>query len=126
MRNKKTPQVIENKKSVFWDCDDTLVMWDDQFTQPGGKKEPFIDCYDGATLYLKPHKKHIQKLKGYANSGWHVVVWSAGGWKWAKTVVYTLQLEGYVDIIMGKPEICFDDLPVGEGVGRREYYQDKK
>lgn len=127
---KKTPLIRESKKFVAFDCDDTLVMWNevpfqDEIDLYG--TIPFQDPYKNKMIHnLRPHKKHIQKLKGYAQSGWTVMVWSAGGWEWAKTVVETLGLQDYVDLIMSKPDVCYDDMPVGEGIAIRKYYLDKK
>jgi FMN phosphatase YigB (HAD superfamily) len=121
--------IFESTKFVAFDCDDTLVMWDRDmmFDESAKGVIEFKDPYQKDISYLlKPHKKHIQKLKGYKNSGWTVMVWSAGGWGWAKTVVETLGLEKHVDIVMSKPRYCYDDLPVGEGIGIRKYYQPKK
>jgi len=122
----KNPIIINQDKQVHFDVDDTLVMWDDKFREPGPGKVEFIDPHDGTKLYLTPHKKHIQKLRGHSRTGWYVVVWSAGGWEWAETVIRALGLIPHVDMIMSKPLKCYDDLPVGEGIGPREWYKDKK
>lgn len=108
---------LNEDKIVCFDVDDTLVMW----AAPAGNV-PIIDQLDGSTVNLRPHSKHIQKLKGYARSGWYVIVWSAGGHLWAKSVVESLKLQDYVDMVMSKPSICYDDLPVGEGIAPRRYF----
>jgi hypothetical protein len=126
-RNQKhSPVYFAHERPVNFDVDDTLVMWDDKFHEPGPGKVAIVDPFDGTTVYLTPHEKHIQKLKGYARCGWFVVVWSAGLGPWAKAVVEALGLQEHVDLIMSKPLVCFDDLPLDEAIGVRKYYQPKK
>lgn len=49
------------------------------------------------------------------------------GWAaWAKAVVDALELHEHVDLIMCKPGIIYDDMPLNEAFGQRKYYQDKK
>lgn len=130
MENKSI--TILDDKVVCFDCDDTLVMWHDGGLKPDTPgsiyiKDPYYSgLYGSSGFYLVPHKKHIQKLKGYARSGWFVIIWSAGGGPWANEVKHALKLEDYVNLTMAKPQICYDDLPVGEGIGRRVWYQPKK
>lgn len=133
----KTTQIFTNvnDRVVAFDCDDTLVMWTGKDWEPAAHKVAF-NCPislmgDGQiirtdTVYLVPHQKHIQKLKGYANTGWFVIVWSAGGGAWAKEVVRVLNLENHVSLVTGKPIYCYDDLPLNEAIGQRKYYMDKK
>jgi hypothetical protein len=49
------------------------------------------------------------------------MVWSAGGVQWAKTVVNTLGLADYVDLIITKPSKFVDDLPADQVLGQRIY-----
>lgn len=132
---KKDTIIILNDKVVCFDVDDTLVMWNPDgisyYDDPDAIEVPCPSSSYGPysrqqSFWLKPHKKHIQKLKGYARSGWFVIIWSAGGGPWARNVANTLGLTEYADLIIGKPSVCFDDLPVGEAIGQRKYYQDKK
>lgn len=133
MKSKIT--VNTNDRVVAFDCDDTLVMWDgDEFQPHTGAiafANPTSTLLSGTILktenvYLVPHRKHIQKLKGYAKSGWFVIVWSAGGGNWANEIVNKLDLKKYVNLITAKPTILFDDLPLQDAIGRREYFMDKK
>ena len=43
---------IENEDVVMCDVDDTLLMWDDLFSQPHGHTIPVIDPYDNSVNYL--------------------------------------------------------------------------
>lgn len=115
--NLTAPIFLKNELSVHFDCDDTLVMW-----YPKIVDVYVSDPYDETNTYgLAKHEKHIKLLKDYKNRGYQVVVWSAGGSKWAKAVVDALELQEYVDVIMVKPVKYVDDLPASEILGTRVY-----
>ena len=42
-----------------------------------------------------------------------IVVWSAGGYKWAEAAVKALGLTKFVDVVMCKPSWIYDDLDPG-------------
>lgn len=116
-------KVIENENCVFFDCDDTLVMWDNKY-----KLEDYSNCVllvdplSGFCEYLVPHKQHIQYLIDSKTKNKNtIVVWSAGGWQWAEAVVKALQLEQYVDAVMAKPERYVDDLHCVKFMGEMIY-----
>jgi len=113
-------KVFENEYVVAFDVDDTLVMWDEP-SQPGVGKVSFVDPYDGSFHYLTPHKKHVDLLKKYKARGMMVMVWSAGGAKWAEAVLMTLKLTEFVDVVMTKPSKFVDDLQAHEVLGQRVY-----
>lgn len=117
--------VIANENVAVFDCDDTIVMWDSQFDRDDYTKIPFVDPYDGSVNYLKPHRKHIALLKKYKGRGMTVIVWSAAGYKWAESIVKTLELEEFVDVIMTKPSKFIDDLTPNEVFGTRIYLKDE-
>lgn len=110
--------IIENELSLFCDVDDTLVVWGQPISE---KTVEFVCPYTGKVENLAPHDILIQILKQQKGRGYHVTVWSAGGWKWAKTVVETLKLQEFVDEIRSKPVKFFDDLPANEILGSRVY-----
>lgn len=114
-------QVIENEFLVAYDIDDTIVMWDAEFDYTHADKVEFKDPYDGKLVYLTPNKKHIDLLKKHKAQGMAVMVWSAGGAKWARSVIDTLELSEYVDIILTKPVKFVDDLQASEILGQRIY-----
>lgn len=109
-------EVIENEFLVAYDVDDTLVMYDEEFDRVA-----FLDPYSKETIFLSPNKKHIDLLKKHKAQGMAVMVWSAGGAKWAKSVIDTLELSEYVDIILTKPVKFVDDLQAAEILGQRIY-----
>lgn len=100
------PMVVKDKPIVFFDVDDTLVLWNQHVTE---ENEHLIveDIYE---LVLK-HEPHVEKVKEFKLRGHTVVVWSQGGSEWAEKVVNALGLRQFVDIIMPKPYWFFDDLP---------------
>lgn len=112
---------LNNEYVVAFDIDDTLVLWSDTYSQPGDNKIAFLDPYDGSTNYLTPHKKHIALLKKYKGRGMCVIVWSAAGTQWAKSVINTLGLADYIDVVMTKPSKYVDDLQAQEILGSRIY-----
>jgi len=99
---------IENDKVVFFDVDDTLIIW----TTPLDEKS------ENAPQYRVSHK-HVNELKRQSTRGYHVVVWSGSGYKWANEIVTKLGIEEYVDTVMGKPTYYYDDLPADKFLIRR-------
>ena len=102
--------VASSEHIITFDCDDTLIMWDEDFTIYK-KGDVEIECpHDGHVTYHRPHKRHIGFLKKQKAKGYTVVVWSAGGTAWAEAVVKALNIQEYVDIVMSKPIKWVDDL----------------
>jgi len=103
---------IKKTDWIYFDVDDTLVMWH----QPEGYsledaeyiQDPYIEGERGIHK-LFPHKKHIELLKMFAARGTNVVVWSAGGYEWAKAVVDHLKINKYVVAVLEKPATYYDD-----------------
>lgn len=115
-------QVIQSEDVVMYDCDDTLVMW---FTECDPTLKVKIICpYGGSETWLKPHARHIDLLKKHHGRGKTVIVWSAGGYKWAQAVVEALGLQDYVHFVMTKPMSYVDDLEAKEILGSRIYLKD--
>jgi hydroxymethylpyrimidine pyrophosphatase-like HAD family hydrolase len=89
--------------SVFIDVDDTLVSWDEDdngtlINTPLGMRK--FKIFDDVVSAIKLHK-----LRGH-----NVIVWSAGGGEWARTVVDSLGLTEYVDLCISKPSWFWDDI----------------
>lgn len=104
---------LHEKEWIYFDVDDTLIMWIDNVTNKGKEntKKVGITLYD-STYYLYPHVKNIQLLKDLKASGKHIVVWSKGGQPWAQAAVNTLGLNNHVDYILSKPDRVVDDLKI--------------
>ena len=108
--------IVDNESTIFIDIDDTLVMW--------GKKENQIEVIEplyGEPTYVTPHKGHIKILKDRKARGSRIVLWSAGGYRWAAAVIKALNLEQYVDFVMTKPHAYLDDKQPDEFMGERIY-----
>lgn len=108
-------KVIETNNMVCFDVDDTLVMWD--IPESHEHEAITFDSFGYPTRVL-PHLKHIELLKQFKVRGHYVVVWSQGGWEWAKAVVEKLGLEGHVDMVASKPRWIVDDLPANAWTSR--------
>lgn len=120
-------KIIENENAVFFDVDDTLLMWDNKHKNEDQSNTVTVTDYSGFTVNLVPHDRHIQYLKDSKIKNQNtIVVWSAGGWQWAKACVEALGLEEYVDAVMAKPERYVDDLDCKQFMGIRIYKDMKK
>jgi hypothetical protein len=85
-----------------------------------------LDPYTNEILYFNPHKKHVNLVKHFYFRGYYVIVWSAAGGLWAKAVVDALNISGYVDLVMAKPEKYVDDLPSTDWMGNRIYLKEEE
>lgn len=111
--------IIIKEHTVFFDIDDTLVMHD----QNGDRldmvsiKDPVKD----RNINLRVNRPMVRLLEEEHQRGSYVVVWSRGGWEWARNVIAALGLEDKVDQVMSKPLAYFDDKPVEEWLKYRVY-----
>lgn len=121
--------------SVFCDVDDTLIMWNPpkdetdiiEITCPTSLVmiEGELVSAGSWTAKLKPHRTHIEQLKLHKSRGHLVVVWSAGGWDWAKAAVIALGIEDYVDVVMSKPTWAYDDKKPEEYMPKSYYIKEE-
>lgn len=106
-------KVIKATRSVFFDVDDTLVMWDWKAHDPEGKGLVAIkDANSGVFEHVLPHFRHIELMKQFKARGHTVYVWSQGGHEWAAEVCRVLGIEHMVDYVLDKPNWYVDDLNV--------------
>ena len=109
----------EHETVVTFDCDDTLFMWNENSSEKITMESPYIK---GKVYKVSPHKAHIKVLMDSFARGFLVIVWSAGGAKWAKTIVKALGLTKYVHITMAKPIKYIDDKEnIDDILGTRLY-----
>lgn len=113
--------VLEGSQVTYFDVDDTLVMWGPIPKDYSGSLVKVCEPSLGIHLDGICHEKHIEELKQHARRGHKIVVWSAGGWKWALAVVKALNLETFVDVVIEKPEWLYDDLQPELFMPRRKY-----
>jgi len=92
---------ISAKHFVYFDVDDTLIDWQKENTE-------YSVCFNSSIgiVSLEPKYDVIHKLKQHKKEGYAIVV----GADWAEHVVKTLGLCDYVDLVIGKPNIYYDDL----------------
>lgn len=114
-------KVIDNEMVSTFDVDETLTL-EPKITHENYKS--FIGIFDPAlneTVARVPHKKHIELLKRMHGRGRYIVVWSGNGVKWAESVIKTLGLEKYVDVVMSKPICYVDDYPSSQWLNNQIY-----
>lgn len=105
---------IVPSRSVFVDCDDTLIHWPvpgsgDTFELRDDKIT--MDLF-GTPLHVIPMEDNINTLKQFYQRGYEIVVWSLSSKQWAEQVVERLGLKDYVDFCVSKPDFYIDDRPV--------------
>lgn len=114
-------RVYPDKRTVYFDVDDTLVMHVPPGVEPAAAAIRVRDGDD--TVIVVPHDKHIHYLKKHKYRGSVVVVWSQNGSEWAENVVRALGIEAYVDLVVTKPDTYFDDLPASQFMQNRVYLE---
>lgn len=99
--------VIESDMTIYFDVDETLVLW--EWSEEQRVKTICIKNGDCEERVL-PHTAHINKLFQHKVRGHKIIVWSQGGYEWAKHVVNALELQNVVDLVICKPQCFYDDL----------------
>lgn len=102
---------LEHEQIRPFDVDNCLVMHDLGDSADIIKVE---NPYSDETILLRPNRNMIRILKEEYARGGTILVWSRGGYKWAKAVVLALNLEQYVTLTMSKPVVYFDDTLVAD------------
>lgn len=120
MMPQKAPKVFTGRVVTF-DCDDTLVHW-----VPDGIEPPegaiAVPWPTGGVQWCTIVQEHVAALQYHGRQEDDlVIVWSQGGAEWASNVVKALGLEWFVDIVVGKPQVHYDDLPSTEWMGERRH-----
>lgn len=99
-------------RSVFVDCDDTLIMWSSNkyYKSNEAIELHFMDY----KVKVSPNDSNIAKVKEFYKKGYEIIVWSATGKEWAQLVVNTLKLVDHVDYCLSKPDFYIDDLEINQ------------
>lgn len=108
---------LSDKRTIYCDVDDTLIMWGADIHDPTSK----VLTLESGNIVVRLHRPHIQLVKDLHAIGWNVVVWSAGGSDHAENVVKQIGLADYVHVIASKPESYIDDMPFEEQYIKRIY-----
>ncbi len=117
-------KVIESTKIVYFDVDETLITFTVHKMHDGDwyRSKEFMPTPNGieemSTAY---HVEHIALLKQFKARGHTVVVWSAGGAKWAETAIKHLNLQKYVDLVIDKPDFVIDDKASSEWMPKSDF-----
>lgn len=98
-------KIIDNENTVYFDCDETLIMHDLSMT---GQRVT-IDFYGEERDFII-HDEHLQLLRNYKARGFTVFVWSGNGFQHAEKVVKALDVEDKVDFVATKPYRVVDDV----------------
>lgn len=112
--------VTKNELLIYVDVDETII-----FSCEEMHPESVIVNYYNVLKWVRPHKKHIKFLKSLKTRGYHVVIHSANGWRWAEEIVRTFELSEYVDEIKTKPIKYIDDQPVVNWFGQQIYLDEE-
>lgn len=104
-------RVNKNENIRPFDIDNCLVMHTVDPIKPSERVD-VIDPLTGKLLRLRINKAMVRLLKEESFRGGCIKVWSRSGWEWARNVIQALDLVSYVDEVMSKPLVYFDDTPV--------------
>lgn len=119
--------VIPGDNIVFFDVDNTLIMWDPPEDQLDKAVDlPMLESpYGQDFVKVVPHKAHLTMIQRHYQLGNTVVVWSKSGPRWAEHVVKFFNLQDYVHAVCGKPSCFYDDLKPEEFMVERRYFTNK-
>ena len=113
-------KVYRNDIVEPYDIDETLVMHDYE-AYPNSDKIQVWDTSLNGRVTLAVNTNMVKLLKHSRTKGAVVIAWSRGGVEWAEAVIKALDLERYVDIILSKPRVYFDDTDVSSWLKDRVY-----
>lgn len=102
--------ITKNENIRPFDVDNCLIIHTSDKTILDSVR--VIDPVTKKTLVFRKNLSMIRLLKEEHQRGGHIIVWSRGGWEWARNVVQALNLEPYVHQVLSKPVVYFDDTPV--------------
>lgn len=114
-------QVIRGRAPAPFDVDDSLVMHLPVELHKDYRTVKIVDEIEGKTITMVVNEPMVRLLKEEASRNRLVIVWSRGGELWAEAVVKALKLEKYVDLIMEKPVVYYDDKPIEDWLPYRVY-----
>jgi predicted phosphatase len=113
------------------DVDGTLIIHTKAYIKPS-ERVYIVDPVTGKEIVVRVNRPMVRLLKEESQRGSYVLVWSRGGWEWARNVIQALDLVPYVNHIMSKPLRYMDDSPVKKWmkdrvfIGPDEAYKEMK
>jgi len=115
-------KVINSSNVMCVDIDDTLIMWKSpKYAEPRNK---LCFTFKGKYVIKYIRENTVEELKRQKESGRYVVVWSDSGADWAEAIVKALEIEDYVDLVMAKPTVYYDDKDSSEWLMRRRHVEE--
>lgn len=91
--------------TVYFDIDNTLVYSVTEFPWTAG---PTVTIGDRIWVV---EQAHVDAIKDFSARGHTIILWSAGGSEWCRSVAEALEITEYVAACLSKPTWYFDDCP---------------
>ncbi len=114
--------VIKNERIIPCDIDGTLIEHIAQTPAPSGNDIVWVeDALRGGKIAVRRMAANIRLIEEESLRGAFILVWSRSGNAWAAEVVKALGLKLNEHIIMTKPLVYVDDLPVSEWLKDRVF-----
>lgn len=104
-------KVMPDAYTAYFDLDGTLIDVLYIGSEVPADDDGLIFEHYGRVKVL-PKYEAIERLKQHKADGHTVVVWHTGGTEWPKKVLKKLKLDKLVDLIVPKPDVFYDDMPV--------------
>lgn len=115
-------KIVKSERITPFDVDSCLIYPN----APGTEDMPntlIYDPVDQKYIELKYNPNMVRLLREEHERGSYIIVWSRSGWKWAKNAVIALGLEAYVNKVMSKPIVYFDDTEIQDWLKDRVYIE---
>lgn len=115
---------LQDVQTVYFDIDDTIAMLDSNPSKAvPHRDEDYITVDTGLWKETRlKHRGHCERLKRHKLRGHCVVVWSQAGTLWASSVVKAFGLEEYVDLVVQKPAVYYDDVSCEGYMGKPLFF----
>jgi predicted phosphatase len=105
-------KVMPDNYTIMFDVDECLIecesVPEDYQKQDG---EIILEHPVFGKLKVFPIYEMIETLKNKKLEGATITVWHKGGTQWSSKVIKALKLTKYVDLIVAKPDLYYDDEP---------------
>lgn len=113
--------VIRNENTVFCDIDGTLILNRKETDGVDYAQVSIKDPLGEGYLNFNVHRPMVRLVREESHRGSYVVAWSRGGYEWAESVIKALKLEDCVQLILSKPLVYFDDVPIQDWLPYRVF-----